>query len=154
MISQIRHSIILTLGLILVLQVAFLPVFVSFILAMMLFSLAFLLKKQKNMPKIWIFAFTILALLIVFWTHRSFLGVDAGVAVLSIFLFSKALETKDQRDLVIVFNFALFVAASCFIFSQSFFMAFEVFFCFLSCLLGLYQLQKSEFVDTTQQKTS
>ncbi len=154
MISQIRHSIILTLGLILVLQVAFLPVFVSFILAMMLFSLAFLLKKQKNMPKIWIFAFTILALLVVFWTHRSFLGVDAGVAVLSIFLFAKALETKDQRDLVIVFNFALFVAASCFLFSQSFFMAFGVFFCFLSCLLGLYQLQKSEFVDTTQQKTS
>ncbi len=79
--------------------------------------------------------------------------MEAGVAVLSIFLFAKALETKTQRDVIILFNFALFVAASMFLHSQSFMTAAMVLLCLLSCLLGLYRVQTHAFASENSNRT-
>jgi hypothetical protein len=46
---------------------------------------------------------------------------------------------------IILFNFALFVAASMFLHSQSFMTAAMVLLCLLSCLLGLYRVQTHAF---------
>ena len=99
----------------------------------------------NHFPKWAIYILTLVALAVTFWSYQSFLGVEAGVAVLSIFLFAKALETKTQRDVIILFNFALFVAASMFLHSQSFMTAAMVLLCLLSCLLGLYRVQTHAF---------
>src|SRR5690606_29229091 len=91
------------------------------------------------------FLLTVLALGSIYLSYQSFIGVEAGVAVLSTFLFAKSLESKNRRDLIILFNFALFVAASSFLYSQSFGMAIVIVLCLISCLIGLYRIQTSEF---------
>ncbi len=48
-------------------------------------------------PKWAIYILTLVALAVTFWSYQSFLGVEAGVAVLSIFLFAKALEKKKTQ---------------------------------------------------------
>ncbi len=93
-------------------------------------------------PKL-LFAF--FALLIIYLHTQTFLGVEAGTAVLSTFLFAKAFETKSKRDFIILFNFALFVSASLFLHSQSFLMAVLVLCCLISCLVGLYRVQTANF---------
>ena len=57
---------------------------------------------------------------------------------------------ENRRDLIILFNFALFVAASSFLYSQSFGMAVVIILCLLSCLIGLYRIQTSEFQQSQQ----
>lgn len=104
------------------------------------------------MPKIGIFMLTALGILIIYFHYESFIGIEAGVATLSTFLFAKALETKSKRDLIILFNFALFVAASSFLLSQSFVMAVAVLLCLLSCLIGLYRIQSGDFKPDKQQQ--
>lgn len=47
--------------------------------------------------------------------------------------------------MIILFNFALFVSASLFLFSQSFAMAVIVLLCLTSCFIGLYRIQIAEF---------
>lgn len=143
--GKIRISIVLTLGLIILAQVAFIPVLLSIIFVISLLCIWIFLKRQKPFPKIGTFLLTGLALGSIYLSHQSFIGVEAGVAVLSTFLFAKSLETKNRRDLIILFNFALFVAASSFLYSQSFGMAVVIILCLLSCLIGLYRIQTSEF---------
>ena len=145
--SSIRIAIVLTLSLIWITQLSFSPVLLSVIFAICIGCLWYFMKSTGNhFPKWAIYILTLVALAVTFWSYQSFLGVEAGVAVLSIFLFAKALETKTQRDVIILFNFALFVAASMFLHSQSFMMAAMVLLCLLSCLLGLYRVQTSFFV--------
>lgn len=148
--GKIRISIVLTLGLIILAQVAFIPVLLSIIFVISLLCIWIFLKRQKPFPKIGTFLLTALALGSIYLSHQSFIGVDAGVAVLSTFLFAKSLETKNRRDLIILFNFALFVAASSFLYSQSFGMAIVIILCLLSCLIGLYRIQTSEFQQSQQ----
>ena len=145
--SSIRIAIVLTLSLIWVTQLSFSPVLLSVIFAICIGCLWYFMKSTGNhFPKWAIYILTLAALAVTFWSYQSFLGVEAGVAILSIFLFAKALETKTQRDVIILFNFALFVAASMFLHSQSFMTAVMVLLCLLSCLLGLYRVQTSFFV--------
>ena len=117
--SSIRIAIVLTLSLIWITQLSFSPVLLSVIFAICIGCLWYFMKSTGNhFPKWAIYILTLVALVVTFWSYQSFLGVEAGVAVLSIFLFAKALETKTQRDVIILFNFALFVAASMFLHSQ------------------------------------
>lgn len=144
--SSIRIAIVLTLSLIWITQLSFSPVLLSVIFAICIGCLWYFMKSTGNhFPKWAIYILTLVALAVTFWSYQSFLGVEAGVAVLSIFLFAKASETKTQRDVIILFNFALFVAASMFLHSQSFMTAVMVLLCLLSCLLGLYRVQTHYF---------
>ena len=144
--ADVRTSILITLLLLLIAQVFFSPVLLSAILAVIMLCLFFSFKEEsKVVSKIWTFALTILALATIYFTYQSFIGIEAGVAVLSTFLFAKALETKSKRDVIILFNFALFVGASSFLYSQSIWMAIVILLCLFSCLIGLYRLQTSDF---------
>ncbi len=64
------------------------------------------------MPKLLLVAFTLVSVAWIYIQYQSLLGVEAGVAFLTTCLFAKSLESKNTRDLLIVFNFALFVSAS------------------------------------------
>lgn len=153
--ADVRTSILITLLLVLMAQALFNPLGLSIILALMLLSLFFGFKKSAaTFSKIWTFGFTILALGVIYFHYHSFIGVEAGVAVLSTFLFAKALETKNKRDTIILLNFALFVSASSFLYSQSIWMAIMVLLCLFSCLIGLYRLQSSEFKDAQNQSSA
>ena len=92
-----------------------------------------------------------LALVAIYLSYGSFIGVEAGTAALAVFLFGKSLELKNKRDLIIFFNFALFVSASLFLYSQSIWMALMVVCCLVSCLFGLYRIQTTEFKQVPQQ---
>lgn len=152
--TSIKISIVLSLGLILLAQMLYLPLMLSLIFVICIICLWICLSREKPFAKGWIFLLTSAALLSIYFEHQSFVGVDAGVAVLSTFLFAKALETKNKRDLIILFNFALFVTASSFLFSQSLAMALCVLLSLMSCLIGLYRIQRSEFSSTTTETMS
>lgn len=151
---KILTAIVLSLSLILLIQLVFLPVVLSIIFVICILCLWLSLKRQRVFAKKWTMLLTVAALLAIYFSYGSFIGIEAGVAVLSTFLFAKALETKNKRDLIVLFNFALFVAASSFLFSQSFFMAVGVVLCLLSCLLGLYRIQMSDFEQAQDVKSS
>lgn len=142
---QLAVSVVLSLSLVLISQLAYQPILLTLLCIVHLLLLSWALKKQKTVARVISLVFVLLALLIIYLNYRSFLGVDAGVAVLTTFLFAKALESKNRRDLIVLFNFALFVAACSFLYSQSFFMALAVLLCLLSCLTGLYRIQIADF---------
>lgn len=150
MTASIRTAILLSLSLILAVQVSYLPIGLSAIFTLMLVLLWLNFRKQTILSKTWVLLLTVVALAVIYFSYQSFLGIDAGVSVLSTFLFAKAFETKTKRDLIILFNFALFVTASSFLFSQSFIMTFGILLCLLSCLIGLYRVQTSEFEPDAQ----
>lgn len=153
--ADVRTSILITLLLLLLAQVLFNPVLLSAIFVLIILCLFMGFKDEtKAISKIWTFALTILALATTYFSYNSFIGIEAGVAVLSIFLFAKALETKNKRDVIILFNFALFVGASSFLYSQSIWMAIVIILCLFSCLIGLYRLQTSEFKAAKNQSSA
>ncbi len=147
--SSIQYSILITLALVGAAQVLFIPTATSAVLCLIWLCLIWSKVKQKPLAKVWTFLLTIIALFTIYISHRTFIGVEAGVAVLTTFLFAKSLETKTRRDVIVLLNFALFVIASSFLFSQSFAMAFMVILALLSCFIGLYRLQTTDFVATT-----
>ena len=147
---SIQISILLALSLIWLAQVAFMPVALSILFLINLIGLGFYYYKYNqhaliDFPKYPKLIFAFLALVIIYFDAKTFLGVEAGTAVLSTFLFAKALETKNKRDFIILFNFALFVSASLFLHSQAFWMALLVLCCLISCLVGLYRVQTAHF---------
>lgn len=147
---SIQISILLALSLIWLAQVAFMPVALSILFLINLIGLGFYYYKYNqhtliDFPKYPKLIFAFLALVIIYFDAKTFLGVEAGTAVLSTFLFAKALETKNKRDFIILFNFALFVSASLFLHSQAFWMALLVPCCLISCLVGLYRVQTAHF---------
>ncbi|NNH01484.1 DUF3488 and transglutaminase-like domain-containing protein [Acinetobacter sp. ANC 5414] len=153
--ADVKTSILITLLLLLIAQVFFNPVLLSAIFALILLCLFFSFKDEaKAVSKIWTFALTILALVTIYFKYQSFIGIEAGVAVLSTFLFAKAMETKNKRDVIILFNFALFVGSSSFLYSQSIWMAIVIVLCLFSCLIGLYRLQTSEFKQAQNQSSA
>ncbi len=144
--NTIRRSILLTLALVLIAQMLYIPVATSLVfLVIWLFLLLNTRASKKPFSKILTYVLTLRALFSIYISHKTFIGVDAGVAVLSTFLFAKSLETKTRRDVIILFNFAMFVIASSFLFSQSFAMALVILLALLSCFIGLYRLQTVGF---------
>ncbi|OTG65900.1 transglutaminaseTgpA domain-containing protein [Acinetobacter silvestris] len=149
---SIQIVMIVTLSLILVAQLAFIPITLSLMFLGMLLSLIVkdrypiaTIQIKTLILKLFKVFFVIFALGIIYLNYKTFLGVDAGMAVLATFLYAKALETKNKRDLIILFNFALFVSAGLFLYSQSIWMALLVFCCLMSCLMGLYRIQTAQF---------
>ena len=148
--------IFLSLGLILIAQVGFSPLYLSFVFVLMMLALFLHFKKQKQdqnaqLSKWLKMGLVGLALVAIYLSYGSFIGVEAGTAALTVFLFGKSLELKNKRDLIIFFNFALFVSASLFLYSQSIWMALMVICCLVSCLFGLYRIQTIEFKQVPQQ---
>ena len=148
--------IFLSLGLILIAQVGFSPLYLSFVFVLMMLALFLHFKKQKQDQNAqlskWLKMGVVgLALVAIYLSYGSFIGVEAGTAALAVFLFGKSLELKNKRDLIIFFNFALFVSASLFLYSQSIWMALMVVCCLVSCLFGLYRIQITEFKQVPQQ---
>ena len=151
--------IFLSLGLILIAQVGFSPLYLSFVFVLMMLALFLHFKKQKQdqnaqLSKWLKMGLVGLALVAIYLSYGSFIGVEAGTAALTVFLFGKSLELKNKRDLIIFFNFALFVSASLFLYSQSIWMALMVVCCLVSCLFGLYRIQITEFKQVPQQTLS
>lgn len=152
--KSIQISILVALSLIWLAQLAYMPIALSILFLVNLLGLGWYYQKINahqtfNIPRVLFQApkllFAFFALLIIYLDTQTFLGVEAGTAVLSTFLFAKALETKSKRDFIILFNFALFVSASLFLHSQSFAMAVLVLCCLISCLVGLYRVQTADF---------
>ena len=142
----IRNAILLTLSFVLALQAIFLPLFLIIFLCIMLLGVWLSFKRQIVIAKTWKFLLVVMSLAAVYLSYRSFVGIEAGVALMTIFLFAKALESKTKRDFIILFNFALFVVSSSFLYSQSIFMAIGTFAALICCLVGLYRIQSQEFV--------
>ena len=152
--KSIQISILVVLSLIWSAQVAFMPIGLSVLFFMNIVGLGIYYRKfnqherfnfPKSLLKIPKLLFALFALIIIYIDSRTFSGVEAGTAVLSTFLYAKALETKNKRDYIILFNFALFVSASLFLHSQAFWMAILVLCCLISCLVGLYRVQIADF---------
>ena len=155
--KSIQISILLVLSLILIAQMAYMPIPLAVLFLLNILGLAFYYHKTHqrhviHLPKVLSKApkilFALVAMLIIYVNSRTFLGVEAGTAVLSTFLFANALETKTKRDFIILFNFALFVSASLFLHTQAFWMALLVLCCLISCLVGLYRVQTASFITT------
>ncbi len=153
--AQIRTSILITLSLLLMAQLVFNPLLLSLIFALIILFLFYSLKDEsKVLSRMWTFVLTLIALASIYFNYQTFIGIEAGVAILSTFLFAKALESKNKRDVIILFNFAMFVSASSFLYSQSIWMALMVVLCLLSCLIGLYRLQTHEFRQLQDQSSA
>ncbi len=153
--NSIQQSILLSLILILAAHMLFSPVALSVIFAIMLVLLyRHYKKKTARISKVLTYGLTCCALISIYLSYKSLIGIEAGVALLCTFLFAKALESHTQRDLIILFNFALFVSASSFLYSQSMWMTVLVILCLISCLIGLYRIQKSAFADYTSRHSS
>ena len=145
--NSIRFCITMTLVLLLIAHAAFMPWMLSILLWILLLVFFVNAKKTRPIPKSLNLVATTIALLIIYLQQGTFFGVDAGVAILISFLFAKVLESQNKRDWVVVFNFALFVSASSFLYSASLWMAIAVLLSLISCLLGLYRLQQLNFTD-------
>lgn len=156
---SIQSIMIWVLSLILLAQIAYAPILLSVVFGIMIVRMLVRgIRQAKHKPEISPSGFAkalkiicvVIALAIIYFSYRSFIGVEAGTAILSVFLYAKALETYTKRDLIIFFNFALFVSASMFLYSQSMWMALMVLLCLLGCLVGLYRVQKAEFKQSQQ----
>lgn len=152
MTQAIYFCVLAALGLILIGQVSFIPVTLSGLWGIVWLTLVWRYHKQKitPMPKLLLVAFTLVSVALIYIQYQSLLGVEAGVAFLTTCLFAKSLESKNTRDLLIVFNFALFVSASLLLYSQTFWMAMIVFGALLMCLMGLYRIQTDLFKQKNQ----
>ncbi|WDZ50013.1 DUF3488 and transglutaminase-like domain-containing protein [Acinetobacter vivianii] len=152
MTKAIYFCILAALGLILMGQVSFIPASLSGLWGIVWLTLLWRYHKQKitALPKLLLVAFTLLSIALIYIQYQSLLGVEAGVAFLTTCLFAKSLESKNTRDLLIVFNFALFVSASLLLYSQAFWMAVIVFMAFVMCLMGLYRIQTDLFKQKNQ----
>ncbi|MBJ9956067.1 transglutaminase family protein [Acinetobacter courvalinii] len=152
MTKAIYFCVLAALGLILIGQVSFIPATLGGLWGIVWLTLVWRYNKQKitPMPKLLLVAFTLLSVTLIYIQYQSLLGVEAGVAFLTTCLFAKSLESKNTRDLLIVFNFALFVSASLLLYSQAFWMAMIVFGALLMCLMGLYRIQTDLFKQKNQ----
>ena len=107
--ADVRTSILMTLLLLLLAQVMFNPVLLSAIFALILLCLFVSFKDEtKTVSKIWIFALAILALMTVYFRYQSFIGIEAGVGVLSTFLFDFGKMSKSLLSILPVISLETF----------------------------------------------
>ncbi|MHA3081919.1 transglutaminase family protein [Acinetobacter sp. ANC 5383] len=147
--KQIQFLLLGVLLLILLAQIAFAPVSLLVAYAVVWLVTLRIFGRQKSLvlPAVFRGGFIVVGLACIYLQYRTFLGVEAGVAFLSLCLYGKALESKDKRDALVSFNFALFVFASLFLYTQAFYMAILVFLGVVVSLLGLYAIQKADFTE-------
>ncbi|ENV46797.1 hypothetical protein P255_00946 [Acinetobacter brisouii CIP 110357] len=147
--KQIQFLLLGVLLLILLAQIAFAPVslLVAYAVVWLGTLRIFGRKKSLVLPAVFRGGFIVVGLACIYLQYRTFFGVEAGVAFLSLCLYGKALESKDKRDALVSFNFALFVFASLFLYTQAFYMAILVFLGVVVSLLGLYAIQKADFTE-------
>lgn len=76
--------------------------------------------RGNRMPPRWLLLPVVaLAMFGVYWTHKTFFGRDAGVAMLTLLLTLKLLEMHARRDLFVVLFLSFFLILSSFFYSQS-----------------------------------
>jgi protein-glutamine gamma-glutamyltransferase len=143
--NSIRHIILITLSILLVTHAPFMPLLLIVLLLSLLVIFFITTKKNIVIPKSVNLVAMSIALLLIYVQQGTFFGVEAGVAILISFLFAKVLESQNKRDWVVVFNFALFVSASSFLYSSSLWMTIAVLLSLISCLIGLYRLHQLNF---------
>lgn len=148
---SILNSICLTLLLILTVLLAFLPVLLVAVLGLMLLLRYRAGLLNQTVHKYLMYLLSLAGLAIIYFNYQTYLGVEAGVAVMSLFLFAKAMETQQRRDQIVLFNYAFFVSACAFLFSQSIAMAIGVLACLISGLVGLYRIQLAAFTEKMPQ---
>ena len=127
-----RLSVLLTLAIIWIAELAYFPIALSVIFACMWINLLWnyknsiqpfhIQKRLSNQTKNRIqqgikVILTLFALMVIWLNYGTFVGVEAGTAALATFLYGKALETKQSWDYIVLFNFPLFVSASLFLHS-------------------------------------
>ncbi len=144
---SVQFSILFSLSLVFITQIIYAPLLLNIILALILLLLVWRYQQQRNtaVAKVLIGVLLSAGLAAIYLHYQTFIGVDAGVALLTTILFAKALEIKQPRDVIVLFNFALFVSVSLFLYSQSMWMAILILGCLLSCFLGFYRLQVVQF---------
>ncbi|MFB2538172.1 transglutaminaseTgpA domain-containing protein [Acinetobacter sp. c3-l95] len=140
-----QQALLLSLFAVLIPHMFFMPIALSIIIALFLIIFQYYIWQNKSIEKIQkskiIFGTFALGLVIIYTNFKTFLGVDAGCALLAWVLFSKSLETKTYRDAIVLLNFALFIVASLFLYSQNLLVGIAGFIGVLSCFYSLYRLQ-------------
>jgi transglutaminase-like putative cysteine protease len=76
--------------------------------------------RNEPLPRRWLLVVLVVCGVVgVYLTHRTILGRDAGVTLLVLFLALKLMETKNERDAVVVTFLCYFLALTNFFFSQT-----------------------------------
>ena len=97
--------IFLSLGLILIAQIAFSPLYLSFVFVLMMLALFLHFKKQKQdqnaqLSKWLKMGLVGLALVAIYLSYGSFIGVEAGTAALAVFFVALALVVPNSSSSV------------------------------------------------------
>lgn len=152
---SIQLMVILILALIIIAQALYIsPILTGLFTSVILFIIHQYRKHHFSYYKKLQALMFIIGMATIYLQNKTFLGVEAGTSFLTLCLFAKSFELKKKRDILIIFNFALFVSASLFLHSQSFVMAVSVLSCIITCLIGLYRVQTSDFLRQEQKHIS
>lgn len=101
-------------------HVARLPWWVTLLAASLLAWRGWAAWRDEPLPRRWLLMVLVICGVVgVYVTHRTILGRDAGVTLLVLFLALKLLETKNDRDAVVVTFLCYFLALTSFFYSQS-----------------------------------
>lgn len=101
-------------------HVARLPWWVTLLAASLLAWRGWAAWRNEPLPRRWLLMVLVICGVVgVYVTHRTILGRDAGVTLLVLFLALKLLETKNDRDAVVVTFLCYFLALTSFFYSQS-----------------------------------
>ncbi|USX25581.1 DUF3488 and transglutaminase-like domain-containing protein [Oxalobacteraceae bacterium OTU3CINTB1] len=99
---------------------AHLPFWVSLAVCATLLWRAAITWRGKRMPPLWLLVPVAVASMAgVYFTYRTLLGRDAGVAMLTLLLAFKLLEMRAKRDLFVVIFLSFFVLLTSFFYSQT-----------------------------------
>ena len=129
-------------------QASFMPIAITLLWTAALLLLAFRIRRHQvaAIATFWQTAFALTGVLLIYLQFGRFWGVEPGVAFMTSCLFAKCLESKSPRDLIVVFNFGLFVTASLFLHSQAMWLAALVFVGLVFGFIGLFRIQTADFV--------
>lgn len=119
---------------------AHLPVWISAAVCATLLWRAAITWRGKRMPPFWLLApVAVAAMAGVYFSYRTLLGRDPGVAMLTLLLAFKLLEMRAKRDLFVVIFLSLFVLLTSFFYSQTMLTAL----CMAATLVMLLTAQQS-----------
>lgn len=144
---SIQFMVIIVLTLVVVAQSIFIsPLLIGLFSSIILFIIYQYRKQSFAYHKKLQLLIFMIGMIIIYLKNKTFLGVEAGTSFLTLCLFAKSFELKSKRDILVIFNFALFVSASLFLHSQSFLMTLLVLCSLIACFIGLYRVQTSDFL--------
>lgn len=111
---------LLSLALVMALHVTHLPIWVSLFIAGF-GSWRYLIEKNGwQLPRLWLLlALTLLGAFGIVVTFRGLFGRDASVALLAVMLSLKLMESRNQRDFVLLIFSGYFLTITAFLFSQA-----------------------------------